>query len=258
MKKIIFNLLPKKLQQKIIHKKTGSIKLKANLPENISFDMVIVPKSDLWKQRLNTFYGHEPLITKFIERYIQEDDIFYEIGAQMGYFPSLISTINPAILIYAFEANWFTYNYLIENKKLNDPKNKWKTFNYYISDFSGKRDGNNYLSINDAIKKGFDVPTIFQMDVDGEEYKIIKGASDLLVNGITEFLIEVHPKDLKDRGVAIMEFLDLFDKNTFSFSYLPNLRSDDSKWVHSLDEVDLTDEFYLYAVPKRKKNRLNL
>ncbi len=258
MKKLIFNLLPRSIQRKIIFKKTGVLKCRANLLPASSFEMFIIPNSKLWVDRLATYYGHEPLITNFFEKNIKPDDICYEIGAQMGYFPSLISQINPNVKIFAFEASWYSFNYLIKNKELNDKKDNWKIFNYFISDQEQKIAGEQYITINNFIKKGAPVPTLFQMDVDGEEYRIINGASNLLGNGVTEFLIEVHPKDLKERGIDIMQFLNLFKSNAYQFVYLPNLRANNSNWVNNLNEVDLTDEFYLYAVPVNKQSRINV
>jgi hypothetical protein len=252
MKKLIFNLLPESLKRKIILNKTGSLKVKANVSKNVHFDIFIVPNSELWKKRLSTHYGHEAAITKFYENYLNSNDIIFDIGAQMGYFPSLISTLNKDALIYAFEANWYTFHFLKLNKNLNDTNNKWHLFNYFISDKDANLKNEKYYKIDSIIDRLNKIPTIFQMDVDGEEYRIMSGAQKLIGNNITEFLIEVHPKDLKERKIKTTEFLSLFDSKLYDFHYLPDLRNDNSNWTSDISKVDLNEEFYLYAFPKNK------
>jgi len=144
------------------------------------------------------------------------------------------------------------YGFLKRNKALNDKNNTWRIFNCFVSDSDFTKDGDRFITMNTFINQEQVVPTIFQMDVDGEEYRIINGATKLLGNGVTEFIIETHPKDLGERGVTVHQFLDLFSPAHYDFVYLPDLRNFDSQWVNSLDKVDLTQEFYLYAAPKGK------
>lgn len=252
IKKLVFDALPKSLQHAYVVNKKGSKVVAVNVGEKNKFQMHMMHNSELWDNRLNSHYGHEPQITKFYEEHLKSDDVAFDIGAHMGYFPSLISAINPTVRFYGVEANWYMYGFLKRNKALNDKNNTWRIFNCFVSDSDFTKDGDRFITMNTFINQEQVVPTIFQMDVDGEEYRIINGATKLLGNGVTEFIIETHPKDLGERGVTVHQFLDLFSPAHYDFVYLPDLRNFDSQWVNSLDKVDLTQEFYLYAAPKGK------
>ena len=252
MKKLIFSLLPRAWQRRFILHRTGFKVTDVKVSPSTRFRMCIMPKTTTWDARLGREYGHEPQITKFYEQSLKENDIVFDVGAQMGYFPCLISAISPKVKVFAFEANWFTHSFLLRNKVMNDPGDKWSVYNYFISDTDKSEKGETYRTINTIVSSQKIVPTIFQMDVDGEEHRILRGAGTLLNNGVTEFLIEVHPKDLKDRGISVQEFLGYFNPEKFVFRYLPDLRSNSSVWVDDIARVDLSEEFYLYAAPPSK------
>jgi negative regulator of genetic competence, sporulation and motility len=53
------------------------------------------------------------------------------------------------------------------------------------------------------------------MDVDGEEVNVFNGAKSLIDLAKTTFIIEVHPKDLKERGQNIDQVLNFFSDEKF-------------------------------------------
>jgi hypothetical protein len=93
-------------------------------------------------------------------------------------------------------------------------------------------------------------PTIFQMDVDGEEINVLSGAKALLASGTCTFIVEVHPKDLADRKQSDKAFVALFDTTLYDLRYLPNLRSSNTSWVDTISESEALEEYYLCASPK--------
>lgn len=254
IKKFIFELLPVSTQRNMILRKTGSVLLKdIKVTPTVRFSYNLPPKAKIWFERFSTEYGHEPFITKFYENYLRNDDVVFDVGVQMGFFPSLISTLNPNVAIHGFETEWFSFHYLMMNKAINDKNNKWQMNHCFVSETTKQENGLNFVSIIDYCKKNNVVPTIFQMDVDGFEGDILNGAKNLLENNVTEFLIEVHPQDLiTKKGSNVREFLKIIDANKFDIRYLPDLRQNNTNWTLDLGEVDLNEEFYLYAAPKGK------
>ena len=87
------------------------------------------------------------------------------------------------------------------------------------------------------------------MDVDGEEVNVFNGAKSLIALAKTTFIIEVHPKDLKERGQNIDQVLNFFSDEKFKKAYLPNLRNLDTEWKEILSSEEKTEEFYFLATP---------
>jgi hypothetical protein len=255
MKHFIFNhLLPKSLKRNIIFRKTGKLLLKdIRVSDKIIFDYVIPPNNSFWIDRLSKPYGHEPLVVQFYENHLRKEDVVFDIGAQMGYFPSVLTALQSTAEVHAFEGSWFAYNYLTENKKLNDKHNKWKLNLVFVADKNGIIEGVKSITLDSYCAVNKIKPSILQMDVDGEEFRIMNGAKQLLENNFTEFLIEVHPKDLKERNINLDDFLSLFKRENLGIFYLPDFRLINTKWTEDFETVNKNEEFYIYVFPLIKK-----
>jgi hypothetical protein len=112
----------------------------------------------------------------------------------------------------------------------------------------GDHANKDFVMIDQYINDGI-VPTVFQMDVDGEEVNVFNGAKSLIALAKTTFIIEVHPKDLKERGQNIDQVLNFFSDEKFKKAYLPNLRKLDTQWTAELSAEERTEEFYFLATP---------
>ncbi len=247
LKDHIFSLLPKFIQRKVIMGKTGFLLVKeASLTQDLKSDIYIPPKQSLWIDRISSPYGHEPQVVKWYERNLKEDDVVFDVGANFGYFGILTTLLKPTVRFHGFEGNWFvTYYQRLNRRHLGKEKN-WKINEVMVGDHRG----GGFIRIDDYVSN-HEFPTIFQMDVDGEEINVLNGALELLKSGKTTFLVEVHPVDLANRGKTVQQFLGLFDPALYSFRYLPDLRSPESEWSEVITPLQLEDEFYLLATPRR-------
>jgi hypothetical protein len=246
LKSFIFSLLPKEMQHDMIIKKTGyHFMERAHFTPHLSAGLFMPPKQQAWKNRLSKPYGHEPEVVKWYERNLKSEDVVFDIGAHMGYFAVLVSQMKPGIRFHGFEANWFIARYFKMNQAHHKAQEQWKLTEKFV----GNRDSKDMIRIDSYIEQnGF--PTIFQMDVDGEEINVLAGAQKLLASGTCTFIVEVHPKDLAERNQSHLDFVALFDKNVYDLQYLPNLRSESSKWSATISERDQEEEYYLCASPK--------
>lgn len=246
LKALIFSLLPESVQHKIIMRKTGFRFVEnAHFTPTLSGEVYIPPKSETWARRFSKAYGHEPEIVKWFERNLKKDDVVFDVGAHLGYFGMLVNKIHPGITFYGFEGNWFIASYQKMNRAHMKHEGTW----HIVEKLVANKDEGEFISINQFLKKN-PTPSIFQMDVDGEEINVLSGAGNLLQAGKTTFLIEVHPKDLADRHQSVDAFLNLFDTSKYDLMYLPQLRSIEAKWKDHLTAEDRSDEFYLLANPK--------
>jgi hypothetical protein len=246
IKSLIFSMLPKKMQHDRIIQKTGFFFMeKAYFTDSICTGLYMPPKQQAWKNRLSKPYGHEPEVVKWYERNLKSGDVVFDIGSHMGYFAVLVTKMNAEAKFHGFEANWFIASYFKMNQKLHDPQGSWKLTEKFV----GKQDNAEMIAMDTYIRQNGQ-PTIFQMDVDGEEINVLSGAKALLAAGTTTFIVEVHPKDLAERGQSDKDFVALFSKDLYTLRYLPNLRSEATAWTDQITEAEAREEYYLCATPK--------
>ena len=177
-----------------------------------------------WKININDvigsslfFFGHfEKKNINFFKNYISKNTCLIDIGANIGAFaiPFYFAYKNKISKAYAIEPDKKNYSLLKENLKLNKIENKIKTLNYIISyknkvnkvyshypiltdSKKGKlffREGN----VNKVRKRSLDelifrkkINYILKIDVDGNEYHVIKGAQKFIKKYKPLILIEI-------------------------------------------------------------------
>jgi hypothetical protein len=245
VKSAIFSLLPEAVQHRIILRKTGFRKIEsAPLTDHIRADFFLTPKSKTWDARLDKAYGHEPGVVRWFEKNLRADDVVYDIGANMGYYGVLVNHLHHGVEFHGFEANWFVNYYQRLNRDHMGLKKSWPI----IEKLVGDKDQGEFIRVDTYIRS-HSGPTIFLMDVDGEEVTVLRGAPELIRSGKATFLIEVHPKDLADRGKTVDEVMAFFPKEQYALRYLPALREAGSVWSETISAADRKEEFFLLATP---------
>lgn len=172
--------------------------------------------STLVLYRLNSC-KKEPKTVKWIEDFIKENDVFYDIGANIGAY-SFVAYINTSgkCKIYSFEPGFSTFKNLCYNIYLNNFQDNIIPLNITLSDTSGidefeynsilsgsgehpgiNKDSNtsqfrkNFVfsqkifkySLDDIVAKmNLDLPNHLKIDVDGHEFYVLSGAQKILSN----------------------------------------------------------------------------
>jgi FkbM family methyltransferase len=217
-------------------------------------------------------------LTKFLLKSLKDEDIFYDIGTNFGFYTFLAANSIETGEIHCFEPNRICVESLEKTKKINHTKNV--TVNSFgISDSNSEKSfvgrdvsfyngsaGNSFKS-DAAPEKNFKeiatiktktldsyvnnnkVPTLIKIDVEGSEYEVLQGAKDLLTNHSPIILMEVW-SDLKGSKYSRMA-VDIL----LSLNYCPyliegdgNLSSIDIKDLYSFDR-----QFANYAFKKITK-----
>ncbi len=186
--------------------------------------------SDIPKWRYDTLYTKEPETLEWIDTYVNEKDIFWDVGANVGIY-SIYAALSRKAKVYAFEPSFVNYYYLSANLVRNDLDEKVAAFpialceNTNISTFNmhSLRTGHALAHFGDKIDKmpfygqekvhfrqavmGFNIdmfvaifsdtmPTHIKIDVDGIEPEIIKGMSKTLQNmELKSIQIEIDEKE---------------------------------------------------------------
>lgn len=135
----------------------------------------------------------------FLLHLVRENDLFVDVGANIGSYTILASAENGARTI-SIEPIPDTYLSLIDNINLNKISDKVKALNLGIASkkgqlrFTEKLDSINHVT-NDSLIEGIDVevlpldtilknenPILIKIDVEGYESEVINGANSVLKN----------------------------------------------------------------------------
>lgn len=184
------------------------------------------------------FYGHyhERYEADLVARLLENDDVFWDIGANVGYF-TLVAAMALANRgqIIAFEPGQNAYARLMENISLN-PFGNIRTYPVAVSDREGEAvlhvsgdiaDSSASLFLAGGGHGGHEVcrtvaldkfltaenlrpPTLIKLDAEGAELAVLQGAQGLISQSPPMFLMEMEEKTLKAASAskaAIQQFL---------------------------------------------------
>jgi FkbM family methyltransferase len=177
----------------------------------------------------NTLYGDEIKIIKFLIKNFKENDIFYDVGANYGFYTCLAQEFIINGEIHAFEPNPKIFRLLKENSRLDIFKNTFLN-EIALSDKIGETEfydreiirhsGDSsliklphfekYRIINvktttlDEYILNHRPPTIIKIDVEGGEPLVLKGASSLLQKYGPTIIMEFGPDDLHREAASIL------------------------------------------------------
>ena len=169
----------------------------------------------------------EPMTVRWIEQHINEGDVFYDIGSNVGAYGLLAAKVKKATVI-AFEPAFFNYVSACRNVLINGCNDKISVFPFAISsksqaDYFNYADLNagsanhslgepiNYrgehfvamcrqpviaYSLDDLISQfDFPMPSHIKIDVDGTEMNVLMGAQRTLENPLLRtIMIEISER----------------------------------------------------------------
>ena len=170
----------------------------------------------------------------FLLHHLKQNDLFVDVGANVGHYTLLAAGVCNAEVI-AFEPIPSTFSKLKKNLDLNNLSQKVTVYNIGIGEedsilnFTKHNDVMNSVALNhetDVVKvqvKKLDdilidnIPTLLKIDVEGYEYFVLKGSTNLLKSEKLKYIIiELNSSTLKfgHTNQEIYEFL-------LSFNFIP-------------------------------------
>lgn len=206
----------------------------------------------------------EEFETEFVKKIIKEGDVVLDIGANIGYYTLIFAKLvgdngrvfafepepeNFAILKKNVEANGYK-NVVLIQKGLSDETGQVKLYlaeknkgDHRIFDSGdGRRAVEIHVSrLDDYFRDSYDKINFIKMDVQGTEYKVIKGMT-LLLQKLTNLIImmEFEPSLIKKSGAQPDASLKLVVENGFK---LFNLNGKENK----IEEADPAKLLSLYS-----------
>ncbi|MFC7166924.1 FkbM family methyltransferase [Halospeciosus flavus] len=167
-----------------------------------------VPRDHPFLEKSNKPGGHEPALTKELEMIIDEETVFYDIGARFGYHTVLSMMLGvPENQIHAFEGHPVPFSVLEENHK----DSAFLT-NSYVGD------GSKNLSLDDYISRNQD-PTVLKIDVEGAEVDVLRGQQTSSQNRDQKYISKsIHIK-FTDQMEMWMTYTICSDQSDISCPY---------------------------------------
>jgi len=184
------------------------------------------------------FYGHyhERYEADLVQRLLEEDDVFWDVGANVGYFTLVAATaLKNRGQIVAFEPGKNAYARLTENLALNAYRNI-KTFPVAVTDREGEAVLHLLGDIADSSanlyqagqaqagqevcrtvgldhlrrEEGLRPPDLIKLDAEGAELTVLQGAQGIISHTPPLLLMEMEEKNLLAAGAskaAVAQFL---------------------------------------------------
>jgi FkbM family methyltransferase len=176
------------------------------------------------------FYGHyhERYEAELVQRLLTGDGVFWDIGANVGYFTLVAATaLDHRGQIVAFEPGQNAYARLLENISLNAYRNI-RTYQVAVTD----REGEAVLRVSGDIAdssatlyqtgktearaevcrtvaldyflgtEGLRPPDLIKLDAEGAELAVLQGARGLVSESPPMFLMEMEEKNLQAAGAS--------------------------------------------------------
>lgn len=207
--------------------------------EDIALSFYPETKAELY--RYTSFFTKEEGTIKWLEDTIQNHDVFFDIGANLGLY-SLYATKLANVTTYAFEPHKLNYARLVENIRNNGLLDKITPIAIPLDSMAGlttlhckswghggsmNQLGNMVdadieydfkeitygMPLDDLIGK-VPMPSVVKIDVDGNEYRILQGMKNILLSleKPRSIQIEINP----GYNDMIVEFMKLYD---YSLAY---------------------------------------
>lgn len=204
----------------------------------------------LWEKRSSEIDGQEAGVVKWLVQNQEHFDNFVDIGANLGFFSVLAAETMKVKTLVSVEPSEYLEAWLKHNMA-RFANLKWISFRKFV----GQKTTSDTIALDDLERltgiTGF-VPEIIKIDVDGAETGILRGASNVLSNTKTCWLIEVHPTDLPSFNSSVNEFLNMIPRDHNAVKYLYDLREKNVVWTD--EYVEGKEDFFVAIVPKERVN----
>ena len=209
-----------------------------------SFSIFVMPNDYIGESIIRN-KSYEPHVTEIIRQKLQPGDVFLDLGANLGYFTMLASTIvGEDGFVLAFEPNPQNQQLIYASIRENQTQNI-KIFPYAVSNVEdilrftnvGSNGGvvtkhsttqNHYMLVPaviiDHILKDCDKVDLVKIDIEAHEPQALEGMKDLIARTRPTILTEYHPWAIKHNSPVPPEnYLDQIQNLGYKISIiLPN------------------------------------
>lgn len=200
---------------------------------------------------------HEPKATDIFIDYIKSDDIVLDIGGHLGYFSCIAGRLAKNGTVHVFEVDPKCLILINKNTKLNDLDNVF-IHNIAVSDSKeivkipqlGKPNpgliinsnfSSNYIEVESVIIDDFLAqnnikPDFIKIDIEGAEWKALKGMKKTLKYKNVTILVEIHVDNLRNKfNTNYKEIIKLLIECGYSLKQVEHRRKDGNMMIVDFD-----------------------
>jgi FkbM family methyltransferase len=185
-----------------------------------NFFMLLNPTEHIQQQLF--WYGYyEKELGDLLKKLIKPDQLFIDIGANLGYFSLLVATSSPSVKVISFEPVDDLFRKINENISVNNVKNivpihaavgeKDEEKELFISaadnsgmssfqepeNYSGAKEKVKVVTLDDWIKTSrVSKVDIIKLDIEGSELAALNGMKEVLQNFKPLVIVEINPETL--------------------------------------------------------------
>ncbi|MGM5483104.1 MAG: FkbM family methyltransferase [Nanobdellota archaeon] len=159
---------------------------------------------------------HERKVVELVLECCKRENVFFDIGAHLGFFTCVAGSVLPHISVHGFEMEKNAFRLLEKNVNFNSLSNV-SLHNCAVSDTNEnlfyeksnlpcektapKTEGNCLVQTIAVRLDSLSVlPNVLKIDVEGFELQVLKGMSGI-INKVKAIFIEIHP-NLYDKSTA--------------------------------------------------------
>jgi len=191
-------------------------------------------------QRFQDFVGERAILKDALQS-IQKDDVFYDIGANIGTYTCFAASVLDSGQVLSFEPVPSNANRLRENLELNGLSAE--VMQLALSDTNGTVEisitddiigaGEHAIATDnseqtievetlrgDSVSDRYELPkpTVVKIDVEGAELLVLQGLQTVLRENCRLVYIEVHPEKITDFAGSVAEVRSLLTQCGFDIS----------------------------------------
>lgn len=240
------------------------------------FKMLLMPEDHIQRQ-LFWHEEYEKPVDHAIRKFLSEDSVFLDIGANIGYFSLLSATIARKGMICSFEPAPAVFQHLKKNIAENnfenirliqsavggrtgkamiylaDEKNIGMSSLIQPENYSGIAAETDVQTIDHWIaESGLTKTDLIKIDVEGSEYDVLMGMTNTIRNFKPVIILESNPDTLKLFGKTAEDLIDFARSNELHYFLI-----DDSGNMKVPVSSDLGLKQTLIFIPDSKLNRVN-
>ena len=152
------------------------------------------------------FGFYESELTPYVRRFVRRGDVCYDIGAADGYYGLAFARLAAPGLVHCFDLD----DGAVEQLRISATRNAHlgSTISVHRVQIGAQHVDETHTSIDALVfERGYRVPNVMKLDVEGAELDVLRGAEHVLRKHRPCLIIEVHSQQLETDCLELLRRL---------------------------------------------------